>query len=58
MGKLGEDEDEEEESATQEGGGGKEYTDLGLDLREGKEYVTCHASALVMTDEACREVEM
>ena len=38
----------------------KECTVLGLDLGEGKEQMVCQASALalVMTDEARREVEM
>ena len=38
----------------------REYTDLGLDLGEREEQVTCHASvlALAMTDEARREAEM
>ena len=32
----------------------REYTDLG----EREEQVACHASALAMTDEACREAVM
>ena len=36
----------------------RKCTDLGLDLGEREEQVVCHASALAMTDEACREAEM
>ena len=36
----------------------REHTDLGLDLGEREEQVVCHASALAMTDESCREAEM
>ena len=46
---------EEEEPATQRR---IEYTDLGLDLSEREEQFACYASALAMTDEACREAEM
>ena len=48
--------DEEEEPVTQEM---REYTYFGLDLGEREEQVACHASALalVMTDEALREVK-
>ena len=35
-----------------------EYLDLGLELGERKKHVSCHASALAMTDEACREAEI
>ena len=52
MGKLGEEEDEEEKPATEQG---RECTNLGLDLGEREEQVTCYVSALAlaMTDEAC-----
>ena len=57
MGKLGEEEDEDEDPATERR---KEYTDLGLDLREKEEQVACYASvlALAMTDETRWEAEM
>ena len=47
----------EEEPATERR---RECTDLGLDLGKREEQVVCHASALalVMTDEAGREVKM
>ena len=52
MEKLGE---EEEEPATERS---REYTDLGLDLGEREDQVSCHAPALAlaMTDEARWEV--
>ena len=31
----------------------RKYTDLGLDLGQRNEQVVCHASVLVMTEEAC-----
>ena len=57
MGKLGEEEGEEEEPATEQR---RQYRDLGLDLGEREEQVTCHvlALALAMTDEARREAEI
>ena len=38
----------------------REYTNLGSDLEERVEHVSCHASALALsiTDEACLEVDM
>ena len=51
VGKL----EEEEEPATERR---REYTNLGLDLGEREEQVACHASALAMTDEARRFVEI
>ena len=55
--KLENEEDEEEEPATERR---RAYADLGLDLGERKEQVTCHALALAlaMTDEARRKAEM
>ena len=52
--KLGEEEDKEEEPATERR---RDYTNLGLDLGEREDQVICHASALAMTDKACREAE-
>ena len=49
LGKLGKEKDEEKRR--------REYTNLGLDLGEKEEQVACHASALAITDEACREAE-
>ena len=53
--KLEEEEDKKEEPATEQR---RVYTDLGLDLGEREGQVTCHASALAMTDEACRKEEI
>ena len=50
-----EEEDEEEEPAIKRR---KEYTVFEFDLGEREEQVICHASALVMTDEAHREAKM
>ena len=38
----------------------REYRNLGLDLGERVEHVSCHASSLVLsiTNEACREADM
>ena len=44
-------EDKEEEPPTKRR---KECTNLGFE----KEHLACHASALAMTDEECREVEI
>ena len=33
-------------------------TDLRLDLGRSEEHVTCHTSALAMTDDACWEAKM
>ena len=52
-------EDEKEEPVTERR---RECTDLGLNLCERDEQITCHASALALalasTDEACRKAEM
>ena len=55
VGGVRKEEDEKEELETERK---KEYTGLGLDLGEREEQIACHASALAMTDEACRKAEM
>ena len=56
LGEVRRKEDEEKEPATERK---REYTDLGLDLREIRQ-VTCHPSALALavTDKEYREAEM
>ena len=54
MGRLGEEEDEVDEPVTEPK---REYTDLGLDLREREDQVVCNALALAMTDEAGSEAK-